>query len=173
MNLQGYFIGIAPGIETGQTGISDLFVQQVLLAKLLEFLQAVLPVLCNASWVMTLRDRVEDRLVRQDFDHAIHLEVLRIKLAYGCSELDSKLGSVEIIAAQQNDVYAFTFLARIRARRGRKRNRKEAHARNASFIEIARELASLDPGRSDQLKWRVSPAPYREICSFDQGHTRV
>src|SRR5581483_1909295 len=153
--------------------VPDLLVDQVLLPNLAELVEPFLPILRNPPRVLTLRNRIENRLVSENFDHLFHAPLLRVELAESGGQLNSEFGRIENASVQENQINPFALLSRVVARIRRKRGGHEAYACNLARSQELGQFPALNPRSTQQFERSVGASPDGNIGPFDQCHSGI
>ena len=88
-----------------------LLIQQIFFPQVDKFVQPILPVLGNPSWIFSRSDRLKHCLIRQQIGHLLYLEIIRIKFMQRRRQLNSQLRRLQSISVHNNQVHAFTSFA--------------------------------------------------------------
>ena len=123
--------------------------------------------------IFTMSKRVIDRLVGQDVHDLFQVELLRIELRQCRRQFDSQFRGIQNFPSGQNYIDSMAELPSEVARRRGEAHRNKAYAGDLTRIQKLGQFVAIYPRRAEQLERRVRTSAHRNICAFDQPHSRI
>jgi hypothetical protein len=170
----------SPRGETGERPVAALIIityrsndqiasliDQIALADLLEFQEVVLPIECDTMRILAMSKRIKYSLTGKNFKHLFQMELLGIQLRQSGSQFHPEFRRIKEFPAGQNYIHSVTELSGIVACGRRERYRNKSDSGHLACIQELRELASINPRCTHELKGSVGATPNRDISALN------